>query len=603
MAKYQLKIDTEGKMHLPYLSPGLTDFIGEYDPYNSENIILLSRLPHADYEQLIKSVWESYHNLEACNLEFRFLTRNNTVKKIHTISKPNKTEDGSVMWNGLLFDVTEQKPTAKTQRSLEDKIKKIESQVPGAIYQFKRFSDGRDIIPYASSGMKNYFDLSHTKPGMAASVLFAKIHPEDLPGCLATIDESYKNLTQWNYDFRVCFNDGTIKYISANSIPEKEEDDSVVWTGFLTDITSKVHADEKMRESEERYKHMFLEHSAIMLLIDPETGNIEDANKAAEQFYGHSIQRLCSLNISDLNTLDKKEIITRLAKAVTRKVREYIMPHRIASGEIRMVQVLTAPVQFGNRKMLSSIITDITDKLRSEQLLEQKTRELQVSNRDLENFAHIASHDLKEPLRMITSFIGLLELRLSNQLDEKSRQYMNFIIDGTQRMKTLIDELLNYSKIGSNKEKFSQVDLNAVLSYNVMVLKEIIEQKKATLHINPLPIINANHTLLSELFYNLLANALKYTDKTNPLIEVGYKGNANENIFYVKDNGIGIRKDHHEEIFEMFRRLHPRSLYAGTGIGLALCKRIIEAHNGKIWVESEENKGSTFWFTIPANKL
>jgi len=231
--------------------------------------------------------------------------------------------------------------------------------------------------------------------------------------------------------------------------------------------------------------------------------------------------------------------------------------------------------------------------------LEALNKSLADSNKELEQFAYIVSHDLQEPLRMVSSFVSLLEKKMEGQLNETTKQYIHFATDGAARMKILIQDLLQYSRAGTNKEDFSTTDLNEVMQYIKRVLEEDIKKNRAVITVKPLPVIMANQTLISQLFANLVSNALKFHSGTEPEIEVGYKEEPDKYIFYVKDNGIRIDPKNFERIFAVFQRLHNKNEYPGSGIGLAICKKIADIHKGKIWVESETGEGSTFYFTMP----
>ena len=242
---------------------------------------------------------------------------------------------------------------------------------------------------------------------------------------------------------------------------------------------------------------------------------------------------------------------------------------------------------------------DISARKHAEEIQKMQAAQLKSSNAELENFAYVASHDLQEPLRMVSSFVGLLQKKLEGTLDDSSKQYMHFAIDGTDRMKILINDLLDYSRVGTNKEAFATVNLNDVMEYTLHVLKEKIDNNRALINIKPLPEITANKTLIAQLLINLVSNALKYRGEKDPEIEVGYTEEKELFTFYVKDNGIGIDPKYFDKIFVIFQRLHGKGEYSGTGIGLSTCKKIVETHHGKIWVTSEVGKGSTFYFTIP----
>ena len=248
---------------------------------------------------------------------------------------------------------------------------------------------------------------------------------------------------------------------------------------------------------------------------------------------------------------------------------------------------------------------DITDRKENEALLlelnnrlKQRADELAASNVELERFAYIASHDMQEPLRMITSFLQLFKKKYEDQIDETAEQYIHFAVDGADRMKKLIMDLLEYSRVGSNKENFETIDTNGLLNDVVNVFLTRLDEMQATVTIDKLPNVKANKTQLFQLFQNLIGNALKYHSGNSPHIHVGGKEEEGYYLFTVRDNGIGIKPLFFEKIFVLFQRLHHKNEYSGTGIGLAICKKIIERHNGKIWVESEPGKGSCFYFTI-----
>lgn len=248
---------------------------------------------------------------------------------------------------------------------------------------------------------------------------------------------------------------------------------------------------------------------------------------------------------------------------------------------------------------------DITERKKSEALLlelntrlKQRADELAASNVELERFAYIASHDMQEPLRMITSFLQLFKKKYEDQIDETAEQYIHFAMDGADRMKKLIMDLLEYSRVGSNKDNFSEVDTNVLLKEVVNVFMSRIDEMKATVVVGDLPLVMANRIQIFQLFQNLLGNALKYHSGESPLIEINGQEEATHYLFSVKDNGIGIKPIFFEKIFVLFQRLHHKNEYSGTGIGLSVCKKIVERHGGRIWVESEPGKGSCFYFTI-----
>ncbi len=231
--------------------------------------------------------------------------------------------------------------------------------------------------------------------------------------------------------------------------------------------------------------------------------------------------------------------------------------------------------------------------------LEAQTEELERSNEELEQFAYIASHDLQEPLRMISSYTQLLAKRYKDQLDNDANEFINYAVDGANRMQVLINDLLSYSRVGTKGEDFSHVDLNSVLEAVKANLKGVIEETGAVIKYSKLPTVMADNSQMIQLFQNLIGNAVKFRrEGVTPEIEITSKKEGNLFRFVVKDNGIGIDKKYLDRIFVIFQRLHTKEEFPGTGIGLAICKKIVERHGGEISVESAEGKGSDFTFTL-----
>jgi signal transduction histidine kinase len=229
----------------------------------------------------------------------------------------------------------------------------------------------------------------------------------------------------------------------------------------------------------------------------------------------------------------------------------------------------------------------------------ERTVELKRSNEDLEQFAYVASHDLQEPLRMIQNYLQLVRQRYDKQLDSNAREFIAFALDGAARMHQLIRDLLTYSRVGSNGKDFSTTDSQGALAGALANLKVAIEESGAEITHDPLPTVPGDIVQLTQLFQNLIGNAVKFRGESAPRIHIGVRQLGHEWEFSVRDNGIGIAEQDFQRIFVVFQRLHGRERFAGTGIGLSVCKKIVERHGGRIWVESKPGKGTTFHFTLP----
>jgi two-component system, chemotaxis family, sensor kinase Cph1 len=241
--------------------------------------------------------------------------------------------------------------------------------------------------------------------------------------------------------------------------------------------------------------------------------------------------------------------------------------------------------------------TDIDNIKKTEESLKVLSQELNQSNKQLEEYAYVASHDLKEPLHVVSSFVYLLEKRFQSKLDDQEKKYLKFIKDGVSQAQRLIKDLLEYSCIGKTKS-FEVVDASSVLIEVFANLKTIIDEADAAIQYDPMPKVTANYLEMVQLFQNLIINAIKYRSQKPLVIQINARSEGNMWVFSIKDNGIGIDPQFKERIFDMFQRLHAKNEYSGTGIGLAICKKIVENHGGKIWVDSTLGDGTTFYFTI-----
>ena len=357
---------------------------------------------------------------------------------------------------------------------------------------------------------------------------------------------------------------------------------------------------EELRQTN-RYNRELLEVSIDPLVTIGSDGNITDVNKAVELVTGYRRDELIGTDFSNYFTdYDKAK---EGYKEVFRKgfVKNYGLEIRHKNGNITPV-LYNATVyknESGDIIGVFAAARDISQLKRAENKLQNVINKLEISNKDLKEFAYVASHDLKEPLRMIKSFLTLLEKKYGENFNEEANGYINYAIDGAERMDMMINDLLEYSRVESKEIEFKYLNSEKIVEQALNNLKPFIDEYHAVVTYSSLPVIYANEPQMVQLFQNLINNGIKYCDKEIPRINISSENKDSDYVFNVKDNGIGIDEAQLKRIFIIFQRLHTRDEYNGTGIGLAISKKIVQNHRGKIWAESEPGIGTTFSFTIP----
>ncbi|MDM8533200.1 ATP-binding protein [Clostridiaceae bacterium HSG29] len=377
---------------------------------------------------------------------------------------------------------------------------------------------------------------------------------------------------------------------------------------LVRDITIQKKAEIDLKESEERFS-LFMGYLPALAFIKTSNSeiiytneymnkNFETKNwkgKTAKDFYseevGNKIIALDKLALEEGNQLSVEHLYHKDGSEHIYETKRFVL-HRD-----------------GKKSLLAGIGLDVTKQKKAEKELKlyqsnlektilKRTEELDKSNKELERFAYIASHDLQEPLRMVTSYLQLLVKRYSDKFDQDGTDFIEYAVDGAKRMQILIDDLLKYSRIGTKVKKFELIDLEKVLENTLKNIEVIIEENDATIVHSSLPIIFGDEVQISRLFQNLIGNAIKFKGDRQPEIRITSEENEEFWKFKIEDNGIGIKEEYFDKIFQVFQRLHSRGEYPGTGIGLAICEKIVDSHNGIINVDSEYGRGTTFNFTI-----
>jgi PAS domain S-box-containing protein len=373
------------------------------------------------------------------------------------------------------------------------------------------------------------------------------------------------------------------------------------------DITERKRAEKELRESREKLD-LALDNGSIGVWEWNIITNAIEWDERMEKIFGIGSGTFEG-NYDAFEKFLVDEDIAHTRKAISNTLEfnvpfETIYRIQLKNGEIKYIstKALVNRDSEGKPQRMIGVCYDITEmKKGAEQSLFKLNEDLLRSNKELEQFAYVASHDLQEPLRMVSSFTQLLSKRYKDKLDEEANEFIQFAVDGAFRMQGLINDLLEYSRIETKGKKLSAVYIHDVLGQTIINLSLKIKEKNALVTCDELPTVMADGGQMIQLFQNLIGNALKFC-KTTPMVHISAKEEKDHYLFSVRDNGIGIEPQYFDKIFQIFQRLHQKDEYSGTGIGLAICRRIAERHGGKIWVESEPGEGTTFKFTIRKNK-
>lgn len=431
---------------------------------------------------------------------------------------------------------------------------------------------------------------------------------------------------------RVKKNKKVIDVLITLSAIKDEKGNIIEVSKVVRDITDQKNAEKEIKQSQERFLKIFENNPIPMILTEMSTNKIRYANTlfldtlgyAKEEVIGHTSEELNLIppdeaarlvplimgylkeeikgrSIEELATIndEEKESLLKSLRAIE-EMKNFEVKYAKKNGEIFPVLISFKLVTIADEKYIISSFLDISERKKADEKLLNYTKEIEEKNKEIEQFAYIASHDLQEPLRTITNYLKLFEKENKGNISKSSEEYMNFINGATSRMRMLIFDLLQYSRIGRNSA-LMEIDCNKLIKEVLADMDASVKESKAKIKIDQLPTIKA-YSDLNSLFQNLLSNAIKFRKEEIPLlISITAESRPNEWVFAVEDNGIGIEEKYFEKLFKIFQRLHTMDEYPGSGIGLAQCKKIVELHEGKIWVESKPGIGSTFYFTISKN--
>lgn len=491
----------------------------------------------------------------------------------------------------------------------QERLQFLLSSSPGAIYTAQPSGDyGATYMSQMIYSITGYEAWQFVEK---SQFWLERVHPDDLEKTFNQLSRVIESGTEI-LEYRFLHKKGTYRWIRDEV---KLIDDGVnqptEMIGYMIDITQRKQTEVALRESEERFRLM-ANSAPVLIWICNADNQCTFVNQVWLDFTGRTVsQELGQGWLENVHPDDRRNLL-KISLSKCQRRESFTNEFRLKrwDGEYRWilnkgVPHMTADGHFSG--YIGSCI-DITERKRTEEQLVMLNRELLQSNRELEQFAYVASHDLQEPLRIVSLFSQLLAQKYQDNLDEDTRTYIHYIVDAAARMQQLIKDLLAYSQVGTGKSKanFKPVDCKQVLRQVLQNLQVAIAERNAIVSASQLPTVIADQQQLEILLQNLVGNAIKYCHpEVSPRVEIAVKpclideNTPKEWCFSVRDNGIGIKSEYFERIFKIFQRLHHDQEYPGTGIGLAICQKIVERHGGRIWVESEVGRGSTFYFTLP----
>jgi PAS domain S-box-containing protein len=505
--------------------------------------------------------------------------------------------NGDVIWDengvplrmvGINYDITERKRSEQALQKSEARFSTIFENSPIAI-GISRLSDRKTIL--ANEAFLRLYGYSREEViGRTTAELGIWANTADRQRFIETLQARHR-VHGMEAVARQKLGEKRYVWVWGERIDINDEPCLVAQ---IVDITEWRLAEEKLKESEERFSTAFHSSPVAQAITMTDTGELMAVNDVYCQLFEYSREELIGDTSINLrlweNPADRQAALEELLATDHVSLREISI--RTKTGQIRTALASIEPILWKGLPCIISSVIDISDR-------KQMEEDLRRSNSELEQFAYVASHDLQEPLRAVAGMVQLLQRRYQGQLDERADEYIGHAVDAAGRMQTLINDLLAFSRVGRRNNPIEPVEAKICLNVALKNLDAAVRETNAVITADALPTVHADSTQLIQLFQNLIANGIKFRRRKEPQVHISAKKGEEAWQFSVRDNGIGIEPQYFERIFLVFQRLHTRREYPGTGIGLAICKKIVERHGGSIWVESQPGMGSTFYFTLP----
>jgi PAS domain S-box-containing protein len=559
-----------------------------------------------------KSIWEALPDDTAADVEpvFEAALEGETGSVESTLggrtyrvwATPLRDADGEITaGQSIALDVTEQ---TEREQYLEDAKAQMEAAAEaGAVGTWEWHVEEDRFV--ADTALARLFGVEpeRAREGVSLSELTSSIHEDDREAVQAAIEEAVETCGEYEEEYRVYDADDELRWVVARGHVEcDDQGNPETFPGAITDITEQKRVERELDRQRKQLETLF-GVLPVGVVVAESDGELIEANDVAEDIWGANVLEADTVEEYDQYDMwweDTGEPVAAeeatMAKVLRGETVEDpdIIRLEPADGQERIVMVHGMPVLDDDGDVDRGVVTltDITER-RGYQ------RKLEESNERLEQFAYAASHDLQEPLRMVSSYLSLIENRYEDALDEDGEEFIEYAVDGADRMQEMIDALLQYSRVETEGADFEPVDLDAVFDDVVRDYELKIEETDADVSAGSLPTVPGDEDQLRQVLGNLLSNAIEYSGDEPPDVEVSAHRDGNVWVVAFEDEGIGIDPEHADRVFDVFQRLHSHDEHSGTGIGLALCERIIERHGGDIWVESAPGEGATFYFSVP----
>ncbi|MBI1371327.1 MAG: PAS domain S-box protein [Phycisphaera sp.] len=575
---------------------------------------------HVDADQIVGKTVQAYFGAE--NPEFlplemhRRALRGDSVtyehdwggRTVHAHLEPLRGEDGRIIGAvGIALDISRRRGAEVQLRQREQLLQQIINIIPHPIF----WKDRQGHFLGANQSLARDLGFDSPDEMIGKTDVDASATPEQIDAyreCDERVMETGQPIL--NLEETQTRPDGKVATLLTSKVPLTDATGKVIgMLGIYNDITDRIRAERQLAESQQQVARLMSNLPGMAYrCLDDEDWTMLFASAGCFELTGHKPAALISgeVKYNDLIHPDDRDKVRDIIHGSIEIRLPYQLIYRIVTkdGRLKWVWEKGSGVynDAGEVEALEGFINDITEQRQTDDAMRRVNNNLEMKNRELEQFAYVASHDLQEPLRMVVTYLQLIEKRYADVLDEQGREFMTYAVGGGKRMQSLIRDLLAFSRVDTNKPRpHEAIDTEDALEQAMANLDTLLIRHTGEVRHEPLPRVVGDHTMLVQLFQNLIGNAIKFHGDAIPHIRIAASkpNHAGLATFSVADNGMGIDPRHTKRIFDVFQRVHTRDEHVGTGIGLAICKKIVEYHGGRIWVESEPGHGATFLFTLP----